>query len=390
VSLYSRSADLRRTLSCNATLLALLVCGLWQHCPQNTSTQKLDFIQSGKYMGVYWPTHGWRCCQPEEVGMDSETLTAVYEYAANPELNTEGIIIIKDGYIVAEAYLNGFEQNDLHESFSVAKSFSGALIGIVLDKGLIQTVDQPVYTYFSSWQQPGTPAIKKRITVKHLLTMTTGLEWDEEDYFDNTQTNDAFRMGGTYNYIQYVLNKPAVTEPGSVFNYSSGVSMLLSGIVQHTCSQSAAQFAQNFLFDPMGIENIYWESDPAGYTIGGWGIHATVRDYAKFGYLYLNAGRWEEAQLVSADWVHDSTQPVNGLVEYYGYQWWFPAAFANYTAYDIPDDTFIAVGLYIQRIYVVPSHNLVIVRVGNDGGNQDKPWHTLKFLELILQAIKSE
>ncbi len=355
-----------------------------------TTTQN-QFLGSGNYAGKYWPTQSWRSCKPEEVGMDSDKLTRVYEYAANPAINTEGIIIIKNGYIVGEAYLNGFTKNSRHASYSVAKSFASALIGITIDKGLIKGVDEKIYQYYPQWQTPGTSEAKKTITIKNLLTMTAGLEWEEDDYYSSNSQDDIFQMYNVSNdFIDYVLNKPVKNEPSTQWYYSSGESILLSGIIESATNMTAYQFGFENLFRPIGIPDIRWDSDPSGHTITAWGINATVREFAKFGYLYLNKGKWQDQQIVSEAWIQESTQAISDSLNHYGYQWWLPAAYKDYEVWNILEGTFLAMGIYIQRLYVVPEKDLVVVRVGNDAGSTDGEWSTLEFLALVLNSIITE
>jgi CubicO group peptidase (beta-lactamase class C family) len=320
--------------------------------------------------------------------MDSEKLQLVYDYAANPNINTEGIVVIKDGYIVGEAYFRNLTRDSHHDSWSVAKSFTSALIGIALDRGLIGSVDDEVYQFYPQWQTAETPEIKKRITVRHLLNMMGGLEWSEETY-EQASDEDIYRMyrEGVVDFVQYVLNKPITAEPGTRWYYSSGETLLLSGIIERVTGRTTFRFAQENLFAPLGISQIEWESDYAGNTITAWGIATTVRDYAKFGYLYLNEGEWDGQQVVSSAWVNESTRAISDELDHYGYQWWLPYGWASYRDAGVTANTFIAMGLYIQRVIVIPEHNLVAVRVGLDDESEDPEWSTAEFIRLIQDAI---
>ena len=140
----------------------LIICVLFLnlfYCHQAVETDVLthEFLGKGDYLGDYWPTSGWRTCRPEEVGLSSDKLIEVYDYAANPNIHTQGIAIIRKGYIVGEGYFNDFTIQSRHESFSVAKSFSSALIGIAIDKGLIKDVDERVSDFYPEWKRPDTP-----------------------------------------------------------------------------------------------------------------------------------------------------------------------------------------------------------------------------------------
>ncbi len=346
------------------------------------------FLGTGSNAGTYWPTAGWRTCRPEAVGMDSEGLKQVYEYAANPNINTEGIIIIKDGYIVGEAYFGDFTRSSRHDSWSLAKSVSSALIGIALDRGWIGSVNDEIFHYFPRWQTADTPEVNRRVTLRHLLTMTGGLEWREEDYYGDTSQEDIFRMyREADDFIQYVLAKPVVVEPGTRWYYSSGESMLLSGILESATGERAFAFAREHLFNPLGISNVNWESDPAGHTITGWGISATVRDYAKFGYLYLSEGQWEVRQIVSISWVRESTRAFSNKTTHFGYLWWLLHAYDSYREIGVTEGTFMASGAFSQCIIVVPENNLVVVRVGNDVPTEDLEWRTSEFIRLIQASL---
>lgn len=386
--------------SCKMKLLSLLfagmICLFAANCSDSDTTiqtpQQTDsFLGQGKYRGEYWPTVQWRECRPAEVGMNALRLYRAYEYAANPDINTEGIIIIKDGYIVGEAYFGDFTKDTYHRSYSVAKSFTSALIGIAIDKGMLSSVNDAVYQFYPEWQTPGTPALKKLITVKHLLTMMGGIQWQEGDYYNPNSQDDIFRMYRvSSDFIQYVLNKPMAAEPGTRWYYSSGETILLSGILEMTTGTTAFQFAQEHLLHPIGIVDITWEHDPSGHTITGWGIRTTVRNYARFGYLYLKKGLWDNQRIVSESWIEESTRAFSSDLTHYAYLWWLPPAFGSYGTVDVPQDAYMALGIYIQRLYVVPEKNLVVVRVGNDAGDVGDNWDSLKFLKLITDAIMKD
>lgn len=357
-------------------------------CEKEIDNDKLQFSGEGKYEGEYWPTTEWKSCSPENVGVDSTKLMKVYHYAANSNINTEGIIIIKDGYIIGEAYFNGFSASRRHASYSVAKSVMSSLIGIAIDKGLVNSVDEKIYQYYTQWQIPGISEEKKKISIKHLLNMTAGLEWSEGDYYGENSQDDIFRMyQESNNFIEYVLNKPIVNDPGTEWYYSSGESMLLSGIIESVSQKSAFSFGMEHLFEPLGMSGIQWESDPAGHTIGGWGIDATVREYAKIGYLFLQKGWWDGEQIVSQSWIEESLKPVSPEINYYGYQWWLINGYPSYLEAGVPENSFMAAGIYLQRIIVIPEHKIVIVRVGNDISSDDLEWSTSEFIKLVIDTL---
>lgn len=346
------------------------------------------FLGKGDYLGEYWPTSGWRTCRPEEVGMSSEKLIKVYQYAANPKINTQGIAVIRKGYIVGEDYFDGFTMNSRHESFSVAKSFSSALIGIAIGKGLIKGVDEIIAKYYPQWQTPETPETKKRMTIEDVLTMRSGLQWNEDDYYKDRSQNDVYIMiDSAKDYIQYVLNKPIIHEPGTHWYYSSGDSMLLSGVIEKSTGLTAYEFGRKYLFKPLGLNEVIWLADPAGHTITAWGIQGTLREFAKFGYLYLKKGSWEDKQVVPRNWIEKSGQPVSEEVKKYGYQWWRLPALGDYENSKIPPDILIAWGIFTQQIFILPTEDLLIVRLGYDSDPYNDEWREIEFLTLVQDSI---
>lgn len=345
------------------------------------------FAAEGAYLGEYWPTSGWRTCRPEEVGMDSARLERAYEYASNPAVRNQALLVVKRGYVVAEAYLRGFGPTSRHESYSVAKSFTSALVGIAIERSLLAGTAERVSRFFPAWQAPGTEPAKGEMTVRHLLTMSSGLQWNEEDYYGDTRDNDAFRMGEQDDFVAYVLAKPSERAPGTLWRYSSGDSMLLSGILQEAAGVSAFRFASAELLAPLGLGGVQWSSDRAGHTVGGWGVQATAREFAKFAYLYLRRGRWEGRQVVPEAWVAESLQPVSARVDFYGYQWWLAPALDGYQGSAVPADTFLAWGIYGQQLFVIPSRDLVVVRLADDPGSP--AWSEVEFLTRILEADSS-
>jgi len=347
------------------------------------------FLARGDYRGEYWPTAGWRACRPEGVGIDSEKLTRAFDYAANPAIETQGLVIIRKGYIVGEAYFDDFGMNSRKESFSLAKSFASALIGIAIDKGLIRGVEETVAEYYPQWQTAATPEAKKRMTIEDLLTMRSGLQWNEDDYYKDRSRNDVYLMiDSAKDYIEYVLNKPILYEPGTHWYYSSGDSLLLSGIIQKSSGLTAGEFARRQLFEPLGLTDIIWLADPAGQTITAWGIQGTLREFAKFGYLYLKKGRWEDRQVISREWVNRSGEPVSEEVKTYGYQWWRLPILEGYAGSGIPPDLLIAWGIFTQQIFILPTQDLLIVRLGQDPDPYRDEWREVEFLNLVLDSLE--
>lgn len=336
-----------------------------------------DFIQQGTYDGDYFPTSQWRYCSPEEVGMSSAGLVKAIENISNEKYTTQGYLVIKDGYIIAEDYLRGFEKGQKHSSYSIAKSFTSAVIGIALDQNFINSIDDKISDYYPDLNHDTIQQWKKDISIENLLTMTSGIDWSES----GLATNDLFQMTQSSDYVDYVLNKPVAVEPGTRWSYNSGESMLLSGIINSTTGQSMLEFANENLLKPIGIYDLEWISDNENHTVAGWGISATTHDYARFGYLYLNKGNWDGSELISETWINQSVTSFSVSVPYYGYLWWLSDE-ELYDDTNLPDDIYMAIGAFGQYIIVIPSENILIVRVGSDLN-----WNPDEFIQLVLDAL---
>jgi hypothetical protein len=191
-----------------------------------------------------------------------------------------------------------------------------------------------------------------------------------------------------------MAERKGLYEPGQRFYYSTGDPMLLSRVIQEVTGVTAFEFARQNLFKPLNITNIDWEKDRDGYTSTGWGLNTTVRDYAKFGYLYLNKGNWEDRKVVPREWVKKSTQtdPTVKMWNAYGYLWHvnlpirLSISRSPISTAPIPPDGYMAEGVRGQNIFIIPSKDLVIVRVANQTrGAMD----LVKFLTMVLSAIEN-
>jgi CubicO group peptidase (beta-lactamase class C family) len=315
--------------------------------------------------GAYWPTADWRTSSPEDQGMDSQKLTAMLDEIKEKHLNLHSLLIIRNGYLVSETYFESYQPNTRHPLYSVTKSFVATLIGIALDKGFINGTDQRIVDFFPERTFANLDQQKAAMTLEDTLTMRTGLDWQEGD--------PAYRaMYVSPDWVKYVLDEPMTTLPGNQFNYCSGCSHLLSAIVRQTTKMNPRDFAEQYLFKPLGITNVRWDTDAEGTPIGGWGLQLTPRDMAKLGYLYLRKGQWEGQQIVSAQWVENATRThtETGGDLGYGYQWWTYPSLAAYTA----------LGRDGQTIFVIPELDLVIVTTAEIGGHDE-------IFQLIQQYI---
>ena len=316
------------------------------------------FIAEGVYQGAYWPSSGWRSCAPDEVGMDPKKLKELNEEVRlllEMNIDIHSILIVKDGYIVAEQYYSDeYGPDDLHRVYSCTKSLTSALLGIASGKGLLGGLDQLMVDFFPEYEIANMSDEKAAINIEHLLTMSAGLEWYELEYPYGDARNTFRDWSDSGGGVKYVLDRPMIAAPGEDYSYSTGTSHILSGILQKISGVRADSFALENLFTPLGIEEYYWPIDQQGIAFGGSGVRLRPRDMARFGYLYLNNGNWDGTQIVPESWVQASQEKHMERKyipdSYYGYQFWV----SDY-------DTYSAVGFGGQWITIVPQDNLVVV-----------------------------
>jgi len=328
---------------------------------------------------------------PEAEGMDSGLLLAMM--AVIEEQNArqgspdtiDSVIVIRHGNVVLEAYPNpSYSAASRHHLFSVTKSITSLLVGIALDLGLIGSVTDPILSYFPDAIPLGEVQSKSAITIEHLLTMSAGLEWDEDTLPTTDLRNDFTRLEMSADPIGFVLGKPVVAEPGTLFWYNTGLSEVLSALVAKVSGQTTLAFADEHLFGPLGIETVRWNRDRAGVYKGGTQLFLTPRDLAKIGVLCLNAGVWDGEEVVSSEWLAQSTQTrIRGRPDYfagrgYAYHWWTLDEYGVY----------YASGSQGQYLYVFPKMDLVVVFTGTIQRGEISPEKLAR--EFILPAILAD
>lgn len=343
-------------------------------------------IPSEMLVRDYWPTAGWRNSTPEDQGMSSATLDAMITHIEDSDLDVHSVIVTRHGYVVLEEYPNPFQgqsrtqsYNGTHYLYSVTKSFTSCLIGIAIQEGLIDNTSQTVLSFFPDMTFENVDDWKERMTLWDLLTMNSGLPWDETSAPFSSPENDVWQVN--YNSsggVQYVLDRPMEHEPDTYYLYNTGASHVLSGIVEQVANMTTLQFATQYLFTPLNISPVYWPTDTKGVNFGGFDLQIRPLDMAKFGYLYLNNGTWDGLEIVSEDWVQNTTTTVTTLSSSHSYaaQW-----------HTMPDrDAYFAAGLYGQYIFVAPE--LDIVAVFTSGyGLSDIDENPQMFRDYILSAV---
>lgn len=313
----------------------------------------------------------WEFDAPENHGMDAALLASLHTALEGTAIHS--VVVVRDGVIVDEYYQQGYDADSVFPLNSCSKSFISALVGIALEEGLIDSLDTSIDRYFP--QLAGTE--KADITIRHLLEHKSGLEWHEW-----TRNGESFyELNRAENWVDYVLAKPLVAQPGEQFTYTTGGTHLLAAILEQAVGEPLLDYATARLFAPLGMTSVRWRADPQGILDGGNGIEMTARDAAKFGQLYLGGGSWEGRQLVPQDWVALSTQAQeirDGTGGSYGYQWWVRPFGAAHV------DTFYAMGAMGQFIFVVPQLQLVTVITADTTQFAPFPY----FTDYILASVR--
>lgn len=290
----------------------------------------------------YWPTVGWRIQSPESQGMNSTRLDEFWNHM-HPIDGLTGLLLIRNGYLLYEAYWPGLGPDTLGTVASITKSISATILGAAIADGYVTSVNDSVLDYFTDRTIANPSPQKDAMTIWHLLTMSSGFE------------SSAQTMGLEADWIQYVLDLPMVNDPGAVWNYDAGCSHLISAIITQTTGVSMATYAQARVLGPMGISVYEWPTDPQGITTGFGGLKLKLRDLAKFGYLFLNNGTWGPFQIVPAEWVAACTHSYfNFTTDGYGYQWWVDSEISGYSMR----------GAGGKRVFVLPEQDIVLVFAG--------------------------
>lgn len=260
----------------------------------------------------------WQSCPPEEKGMDSRELALVLERAQELDLDLHSLILIRNGRVILECYPHPYDENSLHNVKSVSKSIMSAMVGIALREGILKSLDEKVYDYFPQYFTDETDSLKKTITLRHLLTMTSGLDLDENGPIAKSIFSSDDWIGAT-------LARPMIDNPGDSFLYCSGLTHVMSGILTEAAGRGLLDLCNEYLFDALGITGAQWRKGPKGYYFGGAELFLKPRDLARIGVLYLNDGRWNGRQIVPEEWVKESTSGQVGTGcagQQYGY-WWY-------------------------------------------------------------------
>lgn len=365
------------SLFSSATLL--LVITILAGC-----TDAVPDINAQIYPGDMWPTS-----TPEEQGIDAAAIDSLVNDIHNGKYGLiDAFMLIRNGYVVADhRFENDYEAiaaeydttnhqynydhpewhpylagTTLHTLQSVTKSVTSAALGIAIDEGFIEGVHVPVMPYFKAYEPYTTDTRKESTTLEDFLTMRSGIKWNASGPY-GTGEHSTDLLEASDEWIKFVLDQPTDTIPGQRYQYNDGVSVLLGKIIREATGKRADEWANEKLFQPIGIKNFYWKITPDEEVDTEGGLYLASEDLARIGYLFLRDGVWDGKQIVSKEWVEASTAPVVPDVRPdndrqdagYGYQWWVPASEDGLT------NVFAGNGYGGQFLHVSPEHDIVMV-----------------------------
>ncbi len=364
--------------------------GIWEIGHAGSSFEGIKTAVPAGVSGRRPAAWEWPVSTPEEQGLDSNKLAEfeglIRKGVLCPRLHA--LLIVRHGYLVVEDYFNGWQRDGLHTLQSVSKSFTSALVGIALARGEFKSVDEKILDFFPDYKEIAHMDERKAaIRLKDILTMRAGTDYHEQGANSPHEQLNRQLKG----WDKFYLDRPMINPPGSQFRYDSGGVILLSAMLKRRTGMHAHEYADRFLFGPLGIEKKLWLRNLEGHTHTGGGLALTARDTAKFGLLYLKNGRWGNEQVVPEDWVRESFQthvdltvqgqPPSG----YGYLWWILAPDLRRESRQA---VYAARGRFGQFIFVVPEYDMVVVMNSYARPGIDKDNFMSLFYDQILPTVR--
>lgn len=249
-----------------------------------------------------WPTRGWTVSAPEEQGVDSARLELAAQFIEQNGPTRYSLLVVRHGRIVFDRYYHGTRASDANNICSISKSILSVLAGIAFDEGKRHNVDQTLEEIFPEYVNANSDARARQIRLRDLFTMTRGFRCEDLGA-QGSSGGDLSCCVTTAGWHRCVLEAPMQNDPGTTFNYNTGLSHTISGNLTRVTGMTARSYATSRLFGAPGIQCPRWSQDPLGYTLGGADVWMTVRDLARFGLLALNNGRWDGRQIVSLEWM---------------------------------------------------------------------------------------
>ncbi|HEX6749388.1 MAG TPA: serine hydrolase [Longimicrobium sp.] len=309
-----------------------------------------------------WPGERWAAATPQSVGLNAAVLDSIdAEIRSGRYGNVDRFLVIRRGRLAFDRryehdydsiygdsarravtlrthdrsgpynYFNAwwhpwYRRGNLHTLQSVTKTVTSIVIGTAVARGEFPSLDTPVLSFFDSGTVANVDERKRRMTIRHLLTMTAGIDWDENRPYGDT-ANTAIGLERSYDWIRYTIDRPMMEEPGTRFNYNSGASELLAHVFHRATGVDVEEYAARYLFAPLGIRDWYWKRTPAGVPDTEGGLYLAADDLARLWYLFLRDGSWNGRQVVTREWVRQSVLPAVAVGNRpggarYGLKWW--------------------------------------------------------------------
>lgn len=376
---------------------------LWQFVRNRSADSLMKTLHSYrgfpyKYSAPQMRNDGWRTTDMATSGIRQDNINRlIREITQGKHGDIHSLIIVKDNLLIVEEYfgqkgskygpfITSLYRDRVHHLASTTKSVTSLLVGIAVDRGFINKVEDPIYQYLPDYA-PLFTGQKKQISISHMLTMTPGYQWRQFRVRDDK--NDGMAMWHSDDVIRFVLQKPLEAEPGKKFNYSNGVPTVTGEIIKNATGMKLTDFAERYLFHPLGITAYSWTSYPDGSVETDGGLALRPRDLAKIGQLMANNGEWEGQQIVSENWIHESTNKRLKFGKFhrwgYGYHWMLAE---SHIGNQVVRSCFVP-GDGSQILAVFPELRLVIVfTAGNYGVDPNPVYHSL-FKKYILPAVIS-
>ena len=370
-----------------------------------------------KVNGQQWPLKEWTAATPQSQSMHADSLQAFDDAIASGQYGyVDGMIVTRHGKLVYKKnykydydkiygenagiksglnqldpggpynYYNDwwhpyYRHSELHSLQSVTKTIASVIIGVATARKDFPDLSTTVLSFFDTTQVKNIDDRKRRLTIRHLLTMTAGFDWNENLSYSDPR-NDCSQMEASFDWIKYVIDKPVAVEPGQTFNYNSGASQLLSFIFRKASGKDIEEYASQYLFSPLGIDQYFWKRTPTGLVDTEGGLYLTATDLAKIYFLFLKEGNWNGKQLVTKAWVKASITPsvtVTPRVKY-GYKWWLYEYGADNSKY-----AWTGSGFGGQWPIIIPEYDIVAVFTGwNIGGGS-----SLRVTEAIRRLVNA-
>jgi CubicO group peptidase (beta-lactamase class C family) len=354
------------------------------------------------------PEDGWQVASPGNLGMSEEGLSELTASIREGNWgNVHAVLIEREGKLVYEEYFSGedqrwgqgfigvvdFDRDTMHDIRSVSKTVVSTLIGIALHQGVIGSLDATVGALLPAHAAQLSEETRG-ITLANLLTMSAGLEWDEMSVPYSDLSNDERRMTASPDPVAFVLGRDLVATPGTVWNYSGGLTHILGVILQEVTGQPLAEYAGGALFEPLGIKDTEWLGDLNGTPAAASGLRMRARDLAKIGSVFLHGGKWGDVRVFPEEWAKAATgrqisytdpdAPDFVVSSGYGYQWWHNEYETRIGVLEV----WTAVGNGGQRIIIVPEIRMVITMLAGEYNNPDTNWNPeYMLIDRIIPSI---